>query len=127
MANARIPENAPPDAADVYRIAIHVCVSLGRYHLEIIKIAPGRKPALQFVQNQFLLGGQTAQTYSNKPSKNLIATKLPKSWTKSVHSMTTPPPYGNQGPQINRRLSEFVEDDIARNLYLSVISYAVSR
>ena len=46
MAKARRPEKAPPVAAEVYRIAIRVWVSLGRYQFEMIRIAPGRKPAL---------------------------------------------------------------------------------
>jgi len=47
MAKARRPENAPPVAAEVYNNAIRVCVSFGRYHFDMIRIAPGKKPALE--------------------------------------------------------------------------------
>lgn len=47
MPYARRPENAPPVAAEVYRRAMRVCVSFGRYHLEMRRIAPGKNPALE--------------------------------------------------------------------------------
>jgi hypothetical protein len=47
MAKAKTPENAPPVAAEVYKIATRVWVSKGRYHLEIMRSAPGKKPALR--------------------------------------------------------------------------------
>lgn len=47
MAKANSPETAPPVAAELYSNAIRLCVSFGRYHCEIIRMAPGKNPALE--------------------------------------------------------------------------------
>jgi hypothetical protein len=45
--NASKPEKAPAIALAVKKTAIRVWLSCGMYHLEMRRIAPGKKPALE--------------------------------------------------------------------------------
>lgn len=47
MANASNPEKAPAEALAVKNSATRVCDSFGMYHLEMSRMAPGKKPALE--------------------------------------------------------------------------------
>lgn len=73
MAKASKPENAPPVAAEVYRIAMRVCVSFGRYQFAITRIAPGRKPALYTRLVKSVNATLNNGTYSKRPRKKRTA------------------------------------------------------
>lgn len=66
MPNAKRPENAPPDAAEVYSIAMRVCISFGKYHFEMINTAPGRNPALEYNLGQLGFSRNNAKTLTQK-------------------------------------------------------------
>jgi hypothetical protein len=76
--NASRPEKAPPEAADVYKIAMRVCVSFGRYHFEITSTAPGRKPALEIVSIGETPLDMVRVNYSKSPNKKRITTRPAK-------------------------------------------------
>lgn len=46
MPKANKPENAPAIAEAVKNMAILVWLSPGKYHFEMMRIAPGKNPAL---------------------------------------------------------------------------------
>jgi hypothetical protein len=73
--NANKPEKAPAIALAVKKIAMRVWLSPGRYHLEMRRMAPGKKPALF---NRISMDSSIqpkARTHSNNPS----STRTPQS------------------------------------------------
>ena len=73
--NSNKPEKAPAIALAVKKIAMRVWLSLGRYHLEMSRIAPGKNPALVSRVSMDLSIQPKAITHSNKPSN----TRTPQS------------------------------------------------
>ena len=115
MPKASKPENAPPDAAEVYKSASRVCVSFGIYHLEMIKMAPGNRPA------------------SNRPRRKRTTTSSPKLWMTPVQVMMAPYPSSacdnnvrgklrcahpskHAASQVPRRSRQMLHDHVARHL-----------
>jgi hypothetical protein len=73
--NANKPEKAPAIALAVKKIAMRVWLSPGRYHFEMSKIAPGKKPALSSRVSISPSTHPIAGTHSNNPSN----TRTPQS------------------------------------------------
>lgn len=108
MANASNPENAPPDAADEYKRAIRVCVSSGRYHFEIRRMAPGKNPALIFRSVGCpSIAVKLHRTHSKRPRKNLIETRPPKFCTTPVRVIMMPQARTRDPRYIEGRLNWF--------------------
>lgn len=109
IAKASSPENAPPDAAEEYRMAMRVCVSSGRYHFETSRIAPGKNPALQVQVGHCprYAGVGGMKTHSKRPRRNRIATRPSKFCTTPVRVMIIPQARTRDPRYIEGRLKRF--------------------
>jgi hypothetical protein len=88
--NANKPEKAPAIALAVKKIAMRVWLSPGRYHFEMSRMAPGKKPALSSRVSMNPSIHPKARTHSNNPSNTRTPQSSWKFLTKPWQVITRP-------------------------------------